>query len=392
MGPSPSRGEDGWTLTEEIPPKGKAILSISPHDAFPATSGTERRIQELHRRMVVTRPVTLIFPREKPAELDWGEGEIAINLPWRWAKLFSPRMLWEAIRIDRTRGFCCIFCHTLIPGLMGIVLKSLTGKPLVIDEHNAEHVRFRRCGKRLWRLVRIYESIVCRWSDQVISVSHEDLQFLLDLGLERERILVAPNGFDGEVFHPDESRSRRAREDLGIGHARVVLFFGNYRYGPNAEAARIIVDHILPAVTEKLPDTLFLLAGRNPPSERTENDNLRFLGEVPRIEEVIGLADLVICPIVSGGGIRLKILESVACGKRVVSTSMGAEGLDRDALGGNLHLVDGWRAFSERVVNLLEEDWRDSVPPGFAEKYGWDTIYRNRVMPILEGLCGSDAP
>jgi glycosyltransferase involved in cell wall biosynthesis len=134
------------------------------------------------------------------------------------------------------------------------------------------------------------------------------------------RVAVVPNGY--RVV--DEPVGRTA-----VGRPPTVLFQGTLRYPPNAEAARFLVDEVVPLLAQEVPDVQVRLVGTTAPGlERLDAPpRVRVVGQVPSIDDELARADLVVVPLRFGSGTRLKVLEAFAHRVPVVSTALGAEGL-----------------------------------------------------------------
>lgn len=136
-----------------------------------------------------------------------------------------------------------------------------------------------------------------------------------------------------------------------------LLFIGQLDYLPNAEAARFLIDSVWPAVRERLPEARLRIAG--PSSEVLGSPSrlppgVEVTGVVPRLEPLYARTAVACAPIHAGGGTRLKILEAAAFGRPVVSTRLGAEGLDlRD--GEEIVLRDDARGFAAACCRLMAE-------------------------------------
>jgi glycosyltransferase involved in cell wall biosynthesis len=142
------------------------------------------------------------------------------------------------------------------------------------------------------------------------------------------------------------------------GHApesKALLFLATYAYAPNTVAAEFLIKQVWPLVREACPEARLIVAGNLPeriPSFDKHPSGVEFTGFVERLEPLYRRVRIVCCPILSGGGTRLKILEAAAYGKAIVSTRIGAEGLElRD--GKELVLRDGGPAFAKACVELL---------------------------------------
>jgi len=136
-----------------------------------------------------------------------------------------------------------------------------------------------------------------------------------------------------------------------------MLFLGSFRHTPNQVALDWFSRHVLPLIVQKLPDARLLVAGSDPPPRHAFPDPLGaidLLGFVEDIQPLFSECALFICPIRSGSGIRVKLLEAFASGIPVVSTRLGAEGLAREDEE-FCALADDPETFAARVVELLTD-------------------------------------
>ena len=142
---------------------------------------------------------------------------------------------------------------------------------------------------------------------------------------------------------------------------RTILFLGSFRHAPNVVALEWFTRHVLPAVLEKAPDARLLVAGSDPPPRHAFPDPanaIDLLGFVDDIQPLFSSCAVFICPIRSGSGVRVKLLEAFASGIPVVSTRIGAEGLaDKD--GEFCALADDPTTFAAKILQLFDD--RDSA-------------------------------
>jgi GT2 family glycosyltransferase/glycosyltransferase involved in cell wall biosynthesis len=135
-----------------------------------------------------------------------------------------------------------------------------------------------------------------------------------------------------------------------------MLFVGSFRHEPNRVAMEWFVRQVLPLILERQPHARLAIAGSDPPPEYTYADfadHLDMLGYVEDVREPLARYSVFVCPILSGSGVRVKLLEAFAAGIPVVSTKVGAEGLARKD-GEFCALADDPASFAERVAALLE--------------------------------------
>jgi GT2 family glycosyltransferase len=172
-------------------------------------------------------------------------------------------------------------------------------------------------------------------------------------------------------FRPELAPRMRAGLRAGIDTGRyefrprgreplTMLFLGSFRHDPNRVAVDWFIRHVLPLVIAQEPAAQFAIAGSDPPPEHTYADHaahLQMLGYVEDIREPLARYAVFVCPILSGSGVRVKLLEAFAAGIPVVSTKVGAEGLAITD-GEFCALSDDPAGFAERVVTLLRDPER----------------------------------
>jgi glycosyltransferase involved in cell wall biosynthesis len=222
---------------------------------------------------------------------------------------------------------------------------------LVLDLHNVEsalaesHARavggpvammFRRFARSYTRLER-------EWLPQfdlVLAASENDRQ-----RIEHPNVVVFPNSLP-ELARPE------VREE------NCIAFSGNLEYHPNVEAVRWFHQAIWPSVRREFLQLEWRLIGRSPEAVMGivgRDDRIRLTGPVNDAVAALARAKLAVVPLLSGSGTRFKILEAWAAGRAVVSTTLGAEGLDaRD--GEHLVISDDAETFATAIARLLQDD------------------------------------
>lgn len=291
--------------------------------------------------------------------------EVPLAAPGRRA-LFDPGFLIKAFRAIRHHRLQAIVASSLIAGLHGVLLKRLTGLPFWMDEHNVEWHCSRRYGLRAWPLVFLLEGFILKQADHVTCVSAEDRQKLIEsFRLRPERVSVAPNGVDLPALR--DADPAPPRDEL----RRSVLFFGVLDYPPNREAVVALAEEIAPHAPAHVD---FVVAGVGGEDLVARYPRLTFAGFVTDIHALIRQCDGVIVPLKAGGGTRMKILEAVACGRPVLSTECGAEGLDRQALGPALTVTDNLGAQLDWLAQLPRQA-QCQTGPQFESTYSWETIW-----------------
>ena len=254
--------------------------------------------------------------------------------------------------------------------------------PTVLFQHNVEAVLWQRQSQvgasPIARLafsveaakMKRYEPAAIGKFDHVVAVSDSDRRRMG--GVSDDRITVVPTGVDIEKF---------AGKAVAVVSDPVVVFTGTMDWEANVDGIEFFCDQIWPMILAEIPDARLLIVGREPGPrvKRLASASVEITGTVPSILEYLEKAAVVIVPLRIGGGTRLKIYEAMAMGKAVVSTSIGAEGLDvhpdRDIV-----LCDEPSEFAHRVIQLLRDGnlrlryGREAVKT--VSQYDWAVIAR----------------
>ncbi len=195
-----------------------------------------------------------------------------------------------------------------------------------------------------WRYRRFVAGRLARFHI-AIAVSTIERDQLIAMGARRVEWI--PTGVDIEHLTP-------APEHAGPPRA---LFTGTMSYPPNYQGGKWLVERVWPLVRAQLPDARLDIVGKDPPAPLVAvdgRDGIAVAGFVPSMEPWFAAAQVVVVPIRTGAGIRVKIIEALAAGRPVVSTSLGAEGLGLEA-GRHLLVEDDEQALADAVVRLLRD-------------------------------------
>jgi polysaccharide biosynthesis protein PslH len=231
--------------------------------------------------------------------------------------------------------------------------------PLVVDSHNIDYDlarQYARAGggltRRLyagvnWRKLRREELGTYRDADGVCLCSATDEARLLD-EVPGARTTVIPNAADVEYYQP--------RPSDPPPDGRTVVFFGLLSYVPNIDGVTCFLQDIWPRIAEAHPQARCkIIGGSAPPSlQALAGPRVELTGFVPDLRPHLAGAAAVVVPLRLGGGTRLKIVEAMAMGKAIVSTTLGAEGIEAVA-GRDLLIEDQPAAFADAVIRLLSE-------------------------------------
>lgn len=290
----------------------------------------------------------------------------------------------------RTRRFDVAICDFLSASL-NFPDQHVT--PTVLFQHNVESSLWQRQAqydpnllKRLVfkleaaKMTRYERQTVARF-DHVIAVSEVD-KAQMDPWTDPARISVVPTGVD--LQHYKSAVGPSAREPR-------VLFLGSMDWEANIDGVDYFCREIWPQIKIAVPDAQFSIVGRNPPPriQRLAGPDIEITGWVASTIEPLQKAAVFVVPLRIGGGTRLKIYEAMAMRKAVVSTTIGAEGLDV-AHGQDILLADEPDKFAARVIELLRDHPLrtrfEQAAGATAARFDWPVITERFEASLVEAI------
>jgi glycosyltransferase involved in cell wall biosynthesis len=316
--------------------------------------------------------------------------------PYAVKKFTHPVVRREVARRLSNGGADVAVCDFLAASL-NFPVTSPT--PVVLFQHNVETILWRRMAnteesalrKLAYRLearkMAAYETRTLQRFQHVIAVSDHDRQEMLTLA-PRCSITVVPTGVDTEKYQPAPSVS---------GNPPLIVFTGSMDWEPNIDAVEYFCREIFPSVLAAFPNARFQIVGRNPHSRvrRLATSSVEVTGTVPSVAEYLRNATVVIVPLRIAGGTRLKIFEAMAMRKAMVSTSIGAEGLDVTS-GKDCLLADDAPSFAAAMLAVLRDpalrrSYEDNAA-ALAARYDWSQITRRFAEALGEAAGDPRSP
>jgi len=403
------------------------ILFLTPQRPYPPHQGTTLRnfnlIKELAKQHTICL-LTFLEPDQNPADTgplsqfcQWID---TIPVPQRtvWLRLRQmlmtgrPDMSWrlwseafneQLARRLKEKPFDIVELEGIEMAPYLATIESAWPRPLIVyDAHNAEWILQKRAfGTDMknplrwpaaayswiqWRRLYRYEADLMERVDHTIAMSAPDKAALRQIN-PNAPITVVSNGVDFASY--DQFNQEPVQHDL--------IFTGKMDFRPNIDAALWFGQQVLPLIQQERPGTTFAIVGQRP---HPRLDVLRTLpgvtitGSVEDIRPYIAGATVYVAPLRVGGGTRLKLLEAMAMGKAIVSTSLGAEGFPV-ADGHELILADEPLAFARAVLQLLNDPIRRAklgqTGRTIAQvNYSWNVLVP-RLEKVYERLASHQA-
>jgi sugar transferase (PEP-CTERM/EpsH1 system associated) len=242
-------------------------------------------------------------------------------------------------------------------------LKQLPGPPLtILNAHNVECQiarRMRDLESSLPRRMALsiharnmerFERRAFALADMVLAVSEEDRGRIDAMARVSGKATLVENGVDENYFTPGMDQEIDSNS---------LVFVGSMDWRPNVDGVKWFVSEILPLIRQQHPQAMLTIVGRSPHAEvadlHSPGQGVVVTGTVDDVRPYVRIASVVVVPLRFGGGTRLKILEAFAMKKAVVSTSLGAEGI-QCLNGKHLYIENKSQAFAHACLKLMRND------------------------------------
>jgi polysaccharide biosynthesis protein PslH len=381
------------------------ILYLSPWFPYPLDTGFRVRVYHMLRVMAHQHRITLLTLDPQgwaPAQIEpvrplCEHVEIVHADPFNRSRVqkatrflsFGPivatpfaEMSARVRQLHQQQPFDVVIASSVMMAAYALDMPNVTR---ILEEHNSNtrwmYDRYQtqtvitqklRCWAS-WRKSAAYEARLFKHFDLITMVSEQDAALTRELVHNQQLVAVSPNGVDATAFTPG----------LVEPQPDTLIFGGALRYEANFEAMQYFLKEAYPLIKQRRSKVTLRITGSTEQAHLDAlalDNSVTLTGVVTDVRQEVARAWVSIAPILSGGGTRLKILESMALGTPVVATSKGAEGIEAFD-GQHLLIANNARAFAECVVGLLanrtqREQLAQQARQLVVERYDWKAIGR----------------
>lgn len=368
------------------------LVVIAPYSIFPVDTGGKKAITEFYQALakegvnvtILTEEGTTPVPPFTPKVLGaWKKGKIKYINPFNY---FTTKKILQPLEKPYV-----VLEHPYM-GWWAIWLKWFLKIPFIVRSHNIESLRFKSVGKWWWGILWNYEKWVHRQASHNWFITVEDRTYAIEhFGLKPNKCTVITYGtHQANLPLPDEHPNCRKQllNKYGWKENNVIgLFTGVLDYAPNEEALKIFIEEILPSIVEQNPEFKLLICGKNLPPQLYEkiemNPNVEYAGFVDDISVYYKGADIFVNPILSGGGIKTKLIDALSYNLTAISTKTGAFGVPSEVTGKKMVVCeDGdWTTFA-MSINFAKDSI--NTPELFYKSFNWHYIAMKAISSIEE--------
>ena len=358
------------------------IVSIIPYKILPAKLGGEKGIAVFNEYLCRQVNLTGITTQNNDPALASGYKLLNIlsNSKLRYANAFLYFTIRKILKQEKAT-------HLLIEhpyyGWLAWLLRRTMPVKLIVHSHNIEYMRSKSIGRSWWKLLKWYEGWIYRIADNIFFISEDDRRFAIhELKTSKDKSMAVTYGIEQPGVPDDIAEKRLEIEKLhGISSSeKILLFNGALYHSTNYDALKVILDEINPLLLEQKDFRYkILVCGKGLPDFFNElkdyaDKNIIYAGFVDDISVYFKAADIFLNPILSGGGVKTKAIEALAMNCTVISTELGAMGIERSVCGEKLIVLQEgeWKKFRDQVI--LVSNKNDLVPESFFEYYYWGNI------------------
>lgn len=339
------------------------VLSIVTYKIFPPKLGGQKGIALFNQYFSEEVNLFCFTIRDNnPSGISYKVYNEMENGSGRYSNVFN---FTKIKKIIRENNISVVIVEHPYYGWMGLLLKRFCKVKLVIHSHNIESERFKTVGKRWWKILWHYEKYIHQKADFTFCINSKDRNYFHDqykIPFEKSAVItygISWNAPPSPAERKEAKNNLLQRYSLAAGTS-LFLFNGTLNYFPNLVAVKNILYKINPLFFKKEINYKIIICGKGLPDEMNDlkdfdSQNIIYAGFVDDITEYFKGADVFINPVTEGGGIKTKLVESLAYNMNAVSTTDGAIGVDENICNGKLLLSqnEDWQAFADNMEKSL---------------------------------------
>ena len=369
------------------------VLTLISYKFLPPKLGGQKNIALFFKFFSSLVKTTCVTVRDN--DIGWGKEYEVLNILQNGKLRYANIFYFFALRkILKEKKITHLMIEHPYYGWLGILLKLFCKVKLVVRSQNIEAERFKSIGKWWWGILWNYERTTHRFADYNFFIQQDDMDYAIaKFKLVPEKCFVITYGF--ELKEPPTKQERdTAKQNISALYniskeEKTLLFNGSLNYKPNKDALDNILTNINPLL---LADVNFkykiLVCGSN--LEDSYNNlkdyadkNIIYAGFVDDITLFYKGADMLINPVLDGGGIKTKLVEALGYSMNVVTTASGAIGVPLSITGNKMKIIEDkrWESFADAIHTSKTTE---AIPQSFFDYFYWGRIAEKAALILQE--------
>ncbi len=368
------------------------VLGIISFKTFPAQMGGQKYVADYYTELSKYTKVVLAVSNDNEVDR-YAPFTVYPFLYNNWLAFLNLLYIFKLCSIIRKEKINIIIIDHSYFGWLGFLLRLFTRKKLVIKSANIEALRFKDMRRTGWQLYLKYEGWVHRTANINFFITDEEREFAIK---QWNLVPAVCNtlAYGSKTLSPaSNDENNRCRQllisdnNLNINTV-LFLFNGTLDYIPNSDALYIIIQELLKRLENSIIPFKIFICG-NQISDEWKNvinnkEQIIFKGFVHDINLYYKGVDCFICPVTLGTGIKTKLVEAIAHGKKVIACKKSGEGFNQEELGDQLQLVENynWTAFAKAMKNINPHQHNYTPPHSFYTKINWTNIVQESILSL----------
>lgn len=367
------------------------VLGIVSFKVFPALMGGQKYIVDYYRELAKQTKLVLAVSKDNKEAIS---NETGLNvLPFlfnHWYGFLNIVYCYKLVQIIKKEQIDVIIVDHSYFGWLGLILRFLTGKKLIIKSANLEAYRFKDMGRWGWKMYEAYEKWIHQKADRNFFISDEERLFAIEHWKVNATIsYTVPYGtFLEEPFSPVEKKeSRHSILELHSlpSDTELFLFNGTLDYIPNEDALYIILNELIPRLNQTNLNYRIIICGvqikPNWEAQLLACNTILFMGFVEDIELYYKGSSCFICPITLGTGVKTKITDALASGLSVIACKKSCDGFNQGIVLDQLIAIEdyNWDHFAKAMIQISNNK-NQVTPTAFYKAFNWAKIVRESIL------------
>jgi len=359
------------------------VLTIVSYDFLPPKMGGQKCSDFLFRFLSPLANVTCATTKNNDVSVAQGY-EVRKVFSNNRLRYINPFYFFSLKKIIAEKKITHVMLVHPYYGWLGLLLKWFCKVKLVVQSQNIEALRFKSMGKWWWGILWHYEKYVHRHASMNFFITDEDRNYAIKkFKLDNEKAMLITYGF--ELTHAPSSAERVEAKNILCKRydidpeENILLFNGTLDYKPNLDALHTIIEKLSPLLSQHrdFRYKIIICGSRLPASyddlKQYREQHIVYAGFVDDITICYRGTDILINPVIDGGGIKTKVVEALGYNASVVSTKSGAWGIPVEITGGKMKVCedDDWDNFAAQVVTFTNEA---TIPAAFFDHFYWGNI------------------